>query len=464
MRVTYWGTRGSLARPGPSTLRYGGNTSCVEVRADDGTVVILDSGTGIYSLGMGLLQSGVHPLRGHLLIGHTHWDHIQGFPFFGPLFVPGNEWDIYAPGGLGRSLENTLSGQMEYNYFPVTLQQLGSTIRYHDVVEGTLRIGSFKVKSRYLNHPALTLGFRLEVRGASVVYAVDHEPHVGPKSDDSGSNIEATESELPHLEDQCHIEFMSGADLVIHDAQYTLAEYGAKVGWGHSPAETAVDFAIAAKVGKLALFHHDPQRDDDAMDRLVEVCRERARAAGSSLEVAGAAEGVTVELPEQEGYVEPPEPENGVEQSGHHKASDGRRDRNPTVLIVDDDPDVLQLLHNTLEPEGFRLTLALNGEAALELARAERPRLILLDAEMDGMDGLEVCRTIRAEKDAGLADVPVVLLTSQGGAEFIDAGFKAGVTDYVVKPLMPPHIRTRVRTWLIRTHRDWESEPATRRA
>lgn len=195
---------------------------------------------------------------------------------------------------------------------------------------------------------------------------------------------------------------------------------------------------------------------------LVEVCRERA--AGSSLEVAGAAEGVTVELPEQEGYVEPPEPENGVEQSGHHKASDGRRDRNPTVLIVDDDPDVLQLLHNTLEPEGFRLTLALNGEAALELARAERPRLILLDAEMDGMDGLEVCRTIRAEKDAGLADVPVVLLTSQGGAEFIDAGFRAGVTDYVVKPLMPPHIRTRVRTWLIRTHRDRESEPATRRA
>ena len=141
MDVRFWGTRGSVAKPGPTTLRYGGNTSCVEVRTADGTLIVLDCGTGAHGLGQALLASGEHPLRGHLLITHTHWDHIQGFPFFAPLFVPGNEWDLYAPGSVGQQSKRTLAGQMEYEYFPVTLEQLNATIRYHDLVEGQFAIG-----------------------------------------------------------------------------------------------------------------------------------------------------------------------------------------------------------------------------------------------------------------------------------------------------------------------------------
>ena len=175
MDVRFWGTRGSLAKPGPSTLRYGGNTSCVEVRAA-GTLIILDCGTGVHGLGQALLSASP-PQNGHLLISHTHWDHIQGFPFFAPLFVPGNSWDIYAPGQLGQKLEQTLSGQMEYNYFPVTLEQLGAAIRFHDLGEGRFTIDGVQVTAQYLNHPALALGYRLESGGSAVVYSVDHEPH-----------------------------------------------------------------------------------------------------------------------------------------------------------------------------------------------------------------------------------------------------------------------------------------------
>ena len=147
MHIRFWGTRGSLAKAGPTTLRYGGNTSCVEVGMADGTHVVFDCGTGAHGLGQALLASGQRPIDGHLLITHTHWDHIQGFPFFAPLFMPGNTWDIYAPGGLGNRLKDTLSGQIEYTYFPVTLRQLGATIRFHDLVEGAFDLGGGRVTS-----------------------------------------------------------------------------------------------------------------------------------------------------------------------------------------------------------------------------------------------------------------------------------------------------------------------------
>ena len=144
MQVRFWGTRGSIARPGPGTVRYGGNTSCVEVRSARGTLVVLDCGTGAHALGQALMAAGGKGLRGHILISHTHWDHIQGIPFFDPLFVAGNEWDIYGPKGLGQSLRETLAGQMQYAYFPVTLDQCRARIRYHDLVEGTFDIDDIR--------------------------------------------------------------------------------------------------------------------------------------------------------------------------------------------------------------------------------------------------------------------------------------------------------------------------------
>src|SRR5262249_54563338 len=246
MKVRFWGTRGSIATPGGTTLRYGGNTSCVEVRSDSDEVILIDCGTGAHAFGKALAAQG-KACSGHILISHTHWDHIQGLPFFAPLFVEGNEWHIYGPRGLSQSLRDVLAGQMEYEYFPVTLNQFKARIHYHEVVEGSFAIGDVRITTHYLNHPALTVGYRLEADGAAVVHASDHEPH----------SVGAGEGhpEAAEAGDDAHVEFMRGADLVIHDAQYTAAEYPGKVGWGHSTIEYAVDAAIAAKVKQLALYH-----------------------------------------------------------------------------------------------------------------------------------------------------------------------------------------------------------------
>lgn len=446
MHIRFWGTRGSFAKPGPTTVRYGGNTSCVEVRMADGTLIVFDCGTGAHGLGQALLASGSRPIDGHLLITHTHWDHIQGFPFFAPLFIPGNTWHIYAPGGLGNRLEDTLAGQMEYTYFPVTLGQLGAQIHFHDLVEGTFGLGDGRVTARYLNHPALTMGYRLEAGGTSVVYATDHEPHTR-HAQTIAANASASRVLEVHHEELGHIDFLSQADLVIHDAQYTDAEYAQKVGWGHSTVEYVIDVALAAQVKRLALFHHDPMRDDAAVDRLVDACRQRVAGRGGTLEVFAAAEGQMIELPEMaQGHPRPAARADAVTVVD----AGGTSSATVTVLIVDDEPDIVRLLRMALRPEGFRLLSANDGETALQLARAERPSLILMDWNMPGYDGLEVCRALRAELDPQLRDVPVVLLTAQSGEENIAIGFAAGITDYLTKPFYPSYVRSRVREWLLR--------------
>ncbi len=445
MRVRFWGTRGSLAKPGPSTLRYGGNTACVEVRAADGTLIVLDCGTGAHELGVALLATGERPLRGHLLLTHTHWDHIQGLPFFGPLFAPGGEWDIYAPQGVGQRLEETLAGQMEYAYFPITLAQLTATVRYHDLVEGSFDLGAVRVTARYLNHPGLGLGYRLEAGGATVVYASDHEPH----SRHQPSTGPGAPAARVHPEDERHVGFLAGADLVIHDAQYTLEEYPQKLSWGHTPAELATDFALAAGARRLALFHHDPLRNDDALDRLVEVCRQRVAASGAGLDVFAAAETQVIELGAAEGVAAGA---GSAPPFVTRDFSDSRRETaaGKTVLMVDDDPDIIRLLTIALQPEGFRLLSATDGDTALQIARAQRPDLLLLDWNLPGRDGLEVCRALRADPDAHLRRVNVVMLTAHQEAEDTAAGFAAGVTDYVTKPFKPAYIRSRVHAWLLR--------------
>ncbi len=460
MQVQFWGTRGSLAKPGPSTVRYGGNTACVEVRTG-GTLIVLDCGTGAHGLGLALLAREPAPIRGHLLISHTHWDHIQGFPFFGPLFVPGNEWDLYAPGGMGQRLADTLAGQMEYTYFPVTLDQLAATIRFHDLLAGSYDVGNVHVTTRYLNHPALTMGYRLEAEGVSLVYATDHEPYAYQAGD---------EAPLVHEEDRRHVEFLAGADLVIHDAQYTIEEYASKRNWGHTPAEQAVAFCLAAGVRRLALFHHDPLRNDDALDALVARCRERVAAVGGRLEVFAAAEGQIVTLvPQDDRSAARPQqgerpgteadrrdvlPVGSTGETGPAAAAEpvpaGSLQRPVTILIVDDDPDIVELLTIALGHEHVRILSTFDGDEALRLARAERPDLMLLDLRLPVRNGLDVCRTLRADPDARLRATPIVMLTSMTAPEEIAAGFNAGATDYLTKPFTLASIRSRVEGWLLR--------------
>jgi CheY-like chemotaxis protein len=438
MHVRFWGTRGSIPKPGPDTLRYGGNTSCVEVVAEDGTLVVLDCGTGAHVLGRELAATGRLGGQGHLLIGHSHWDHIQGFPFFEPLFAAGGVWDVYAPAGRGRQIESTLAGQMAYEYSPITLDALDAKVRFHDLREGAFEIGSLRVTTQYMNHPALTLGYRLEADGAVLVYATDHEPHsLYPADAPPGSRP-------VHHEDRRHVRFLEGADLVVHDAQYVLEEFPARSGWGHTPVERAVDYALIAGARRLALTHHDPDRVDDEVDALCADARERAALGPGSLEVFGAAEGWSLDLV---GDAEP------AACAGAPSALLVRRSEEaPTVLLVEDDPDMRRLLALTLESEGVCVASVADGREALEVARRERPSLVLLDMQLPGLHGLEVCQALRADSDPRFCDVPIVILTGERLKErdLLEA-FEAGATDYLTKPIKPTLVRSRVRGWLLRS-------------
>ena len=176
MRVRFWGTRGSIATPGPGTNHFGGNTSCVELTTANGDLLIFDCGTGVHRLAAKLMAQGKKGIDANILLGHTHWDHIQGFPFFSPAFVKGNSASIYGPEGSRGSLHDVLAGQMEYTYFPIALNQLPAAITYYDLTEGIHTIGGTRVATQFLNHPAMTLGYRVEADGVAVVYLVDHEP------------------------------------------------------------------------------------------------------------------------------------------------------------------------------------------------------------------------------------------------------------------------------------------------
>jgi phosphoribosyl 1,2-cyclic phosphodiesterase/DNA-binding response OmpR family regulator len=453
MRVRFWGTRGSVPKPGPTTVRYGGNTSCVEVVASDGTRLVLDCGTGAHGLGRALLALPDQPLRGHILIGHTHWDHIQGFPFFGPLFEQGHEWDVYAPQGLGQHLEKTLAGQMQYTYFPVSLKQLGATIRYHDLIEGTFQAGGVRVTTRYLKHPAITLGYRLEADGGTLVYATDHEPHSAEEA--AGLDLEriAEGAEPSHQEDRRHVEFLSGADVLIHDAQYTAAEYPRKIGWGHSTVEYVVDMALTARVGKLYLFHHDPLRTDEQLDALVQGCRERVTRSRLPLEVDAAAEGHTFEVGrdlETQRRRSAPRPVLGT----HHALV------SKSIVLALNDAREEAAVKEALGSEGFDLVRPEPGASLLDQVAALRPALLLMDVRFRDArgDALSACAAIRASADPLLRDLPVVMVrpsTAEGDTVL----HHDGVTDYLTSPFTTAYVRARARAWLLRTQTRWLAAP-----
>lgn len=428
MRVKFWGTRGSLAKPGPSTLRYGGNTSCVCIESASGTRVILDCGTGAHGLGQELMSQG--PTRGHILISHTHWDHIQGLPFFTPLFVPGYEWDIYGPRGLSGSLKEALAGQMQYTYFPVTLDALGATVRYHGLGEGSFQVGDILVRTRYLNHPALTLGYRLEADGVSVVYSCDHEPH-DPAAANGTGRLGG--------EDQAHAEFLAGATLVIHDAQYSSAEYPAKRGWGHSTPAYVVRVCESAGVERVALTHHDPLRSDDEIDRLVEALR--AEAADSALEILAAAEGQELEL-------------RSTAASAAHPAAPG-----PSALEIDPTGQRPKLLLGMEGPvagtiaeagsaEGCDLATA-SPESTADRYLVENPAMVVLDEQTGGVGAAQSIRALDSRRSA---DVPIIVVSSAMGED-------PAVTDWLVRPFSLEYARARIRAWLQRAPLRWARPP-----
>jgi phosphoribosyl 1,2-cyclic phosphodiesterase len=293
VRVTFWGTRGSIPAPGRGTIRYGGNTSCVEVRSDNGTLLICDSGTGIRELGLHLMAAN-KPVRGHLLFSHTHWDHIQGWPFFNPALAKGNEFTLHAVAGAHRSLETALANQMEYTYFPITLDEMNANISFEEVGEGTFSLDGVNVTPHRLNHTTACLGYRIEADGKTLIYASDTEPHALHHSSLGAANDGGPE--LDHAADRALAEFVEDADLLVMDAQYTDAEYAEKKGWGHSTTSYATDIAVLGRVRRMALFHHDPTHGDEDVDRIVELACQRAAAYHADVEIFGAAEGLSLSL------------------------------------------------------------------------------------------------------------------------------------------------------------------------
>ena len=438
MRVQFWGTRGSIAKPGSSTARYGGNTSCIEVRSARDTLVVLDCGTGAHPLGQKLMSAGLKGMCGHILISHTHWDHIQGLPFFAPLFVAGNEWHIYGPKGLGQSLREALAGQMQYTYFPITLDQCGARIHYHDLVEGSLDIDDIKITTHYLNHPALTLGYRLEADGVAVVYSCDHEPY---------SRILATGQGEITGQDERHAIFINGADLLIHDAQYTAEEYPAKIGWGHSSVEYAMRIAQHAGVKKIALTHHDPLRDDESIDLALANIRAKLKGAASSLQVFAAVEGQVIAL------------EPCINKVSERKIAEfqARTLIEPalvvrSVLLGVMDPNIAAILSEAIRAEGIPVRFVSDRDAARQLILKDPPSLVMLEHDIPRIDGLEICRAIRSELVADESKLPIVLVAAR---EDPVAGGVAGVTDWLTKPFTSSYARTKVRAWILRAACQW---------
>ena len=233
MNVRFWGTRGSIPTPGPDTARYGGNTSCVEVRAG-AHVLVFDAGTGLRALGLALMREFAgRPFTIHLFVSHTHWDHIQGFPFFVPAYNRAVTINVYGAPGQGRSLEKVLCGQMESEYFPVALGDLAATINVHEFRADDFVLGDVRVAPMYLNHPGMNLAYRVSSGRRSLVYATDHEPYALTLDRLAARGAEGRE--FGQRLDDAVIAFAADTDLLIADAQYTDEEYAGRVGWGHSP-------------------------------------------------------------------------------------------------------------------------------------------------------------------------------------------------------------------------------------
>jgi phosphoribosyl 1,2-cyclic phosphodiesterase len=280
MRITVWGSRGTIASPGPETVGYGGQTSCISLELADGSLVILDAGTGIRSFGMSLGPE--HPRRIDVLISHLHTDHIEGLRFFQPFWDPSVEFHIWGPPAPLRSLQQRIAPFFAPPFFPVHLRDVPSRPEFHEVGAEPWTIGSAVVSAALIKHPGPSVGYRIEDGGGTLAYLPDHEPALG--------------ADLRVIEP----EWISGlgmardADVLLHDGQYTRDEYDARIGWGHSTPEDAVTFALRAGARRLVLFHHDPMHTDDQLEAMLADAEPLAAEASIAVELAR--EGAVYEL------------------------------------------------------------------------------------------------------------------------------------------------------------------------
>jgi phosphoribosyl 1,2-cyclic phosphodiesterase len=286
LRVQFWGTRGSIPSPGPTTVRYGGNTPCVEVRTSTGWLIVLDAGTGIRELGRSLIaRANGAPIRGDIFLTHVHWDHIQGIPFFAPLFQQGNHFTIWGSQALAPALGEVVRSQMAPVVFPVAFDQLDAQIDFCELSEGRRTTNGYEVRAFEVRHPGGALGYRFAESDNGVpalVYISDNE--LG-----SGATYDQRTNWRHDL-----VEFVRGARVLVHDTTYTAAEYDHHRGWGHSTYEDAVDLAVDASVETLVLFHHKPERTDDEVDRRAAECRAMVQRRGARLSIIPAAEGLSL--------------------------------------------------------------------------------------------------------------------------------------------------------------------------
>jgi len=280
MHARVWGCRGSLAAPGADTVRYGGNTSCVEVRLASGHRLVLDAGTGIRALG-----ASIEPGRDeeiHILLTHLHMDHLQGLGFFRPLFAPGNDVHLWGPASPVQSLAERIAIYLSPPLFPVSLAEVPARLTFHDATEEPITIGSASVRAANVTHQGPTVGYRIEEDDRALVYLPDHEPSLGVQlADQPASWISGC-------------DLARGADVLLHDAQYGDHEYPNHVGWGHSAIEHVMSFADKAQVSTVVLFHHDPYHTDDELDALLTETLARWGASGEHVRLAY--EGMTIDL------------------------------------------------------------------------------------------------------------------------------------------------------------------------
>lgn len=295
MKVKFWGVRGSIASPGPNTVRYGGNTTCIEIRTDNNELIILDAGTGIFPMSQTLLAE--MPVKANIFITHSHWDHIQGLPFFIPNFIPGNVLRLHGAFDpvSGKGVEQVMSVQLQYSYFPVREAEMKARIEYETLhPEQSITVGSATITPYLLNHPVINFGYRIEANGKSVFFTGDHEPpyNIYEPADAEYAEYQSFVDE----KEESILKAMQGVDVLIADSSYTAAEYASKKGWGHGTYKTSI--AAAHKAGARMLFctHHEPTRSDDALEAVFAQAMADAPKQVGSPEIRLAREGESYEF------------------------------------------------------------------------------------------------------------------------------------------------------------------------